>query len=174
MGDQIRPMGLWSFRAVPASHKPTEKPPSRGTEATLAATKMRHLSRVPMPGTTGSSTPWRVRWRVRWRCIRESRLRLYPRPLRWRRPLCRCGRICRTCSAGSLVAWPGVGIAAKAQLESSCRRALAGATLVVHAEQRSVSVEIELPDGSTAGQGLQQRILDRLEGRGFAARVRIE
>ncbi len=71
------------------------------------------------------------------------------------------------------VAWGGDRRKGTARIELS-EGALAGATLVVHAEQRSVSVEIELPDGSNAGQGLQQRILDRLEGRGFAARVRIE
>jgi hypothetical protein len=71
------------------------------------------------------------------------------------------------------VAWGGDRRKGSARIELS-EGALAGATLVVHAEQRSVSVEIELPGGSNAGQGLQQRILDRLEGRGFAARVRIE
>jgi len=71
------------------------------------------------------------------------------------------------------VAWGGDRRKGTARIELS-EGALAGATLVVHAEQRSVSVEIELPDGSSAGQGLEQRILDRLAGRGFAARVRIE
>ena len=71
------------------------------------------------------------------------------------------------------VAWGGDRRKGSARIELS-EGALAGATLVVHTEQRSVSVEIELPGGSSAGQGLQQRILDRLEGRGFAARVRIE
>jgi hypothetical protein len=71
------------------------------------------------------------------------------------------------------VAWGGDRRKGTARIELS-EGALAGATLVVHTEQRSVSVEIELPGGSNAGQGLEQRILDRLEGRGFAARVRIE
>jgi len=71
------------------------------------------------------------------------------------------------------VAWGGDRRKGAARIELS-EGALAGATLVVHTEQRSVSVEIELPGGTSAGQGLQQRILDRLEGRGFAARVRIE
>jgi hypothetical protein len=71
------------------------------------------------------------------------------------------------------VAWGGDRRKGSARIELS-EGALAGATLVVHTEQRSVSVEIELPGGTSAGQGLQQRILDRLEGRGFAARVRIE
>jgi len=71
------------------------------------------------------------------------------------------------------VAWGGDRRKGSARIELS-EGVLAGATLVVHAEQRSVSVEIELPRGNSAGQGLQQRILDRLEGRGFAARVRIE
>jgi hypothetical protein len=71
------------------------------------------------------------------------------------------------------VAWGGDRRKGSARIELS-EGALAGATLVVHTEQRSVSVEIELPGGSGAGQGLQQRILERLEGRGFTARVRIE
>ncbi|MEO8904625.1 MAG: hypothetical protein ABI488_19630 [Polyangiaceae bacterium] len=71
------------------------------------------------------------------------------------------------------VAWGGDRRKGSARIELS-EGALAGATLVVHAEQRSVSVEIELPGGVSAGSGLQQRLLERLEGRGFAARVRIE
>jgi hypothetical protein len=70
------------------------------------------------------------------------------------------------------VAWGGDRSKGSARIELS--GALAGATLVVHTEQRSVSVELELPRGTSVGQGLQQRILDRLEGRGFAARVRVE
>ncbi|HEX3777748.1 MAG TPA: hypothetical protein VHV51_24945 [Polyangiaceae bacterium] len=50
---------------------------------------------------------------------------------------------------------------------------LAGATLIVHAEERSVSVELELPPGSNLAGDLQQRIRERLEGRGFLADVRI-
>ncbi|HEY1536364.1 MAG TPA: hypothetical protein VGF76_20230 [Polyangiaceae bacterium] len=71
------------------------------------------------------------------------------------------------------VAWGGDRRKGSARIELS-EGAFAGATLVVHTDQRSVSVELELPGGTSAGQGLQQRLLDRLEGRGFAARVRIE
>ena len=71
------------------------------------------------------------------------------------------------------VAWGGDRRKGSARIELS-EGALAGATLVVHAEQRSVSVEIELPAGAGATGGLQQRLLERLEARGFAARVRIE
>ncbi|MEP7051749.1 MAG: hypothetical protein ABJB12_15405 [Pseudomonadota bacterium] len=71
------------------------------------------------------------------------------------------------------VAWGGDRRKGSARIELS-EGALAGATLVVHAEQRSVSVEIELPHGGGASNGLQQRLLERLERRGFAARVRIE
>jgi hypothetical protein len=48
---------------------------------------------------------------------------------------------------------------------------LAGATLIVHAEQRSVRVELELPPGSNVTDDWQRRILERLEGRGFSAEV---
>ncbi len=71
------------------------------------------------------------------------------------------------------VAWGGDRRKGSARIELS-EGALAGATLVVHTEQRSVSVEIELPAGGGAAGDLQQRLLDRLEARGFAARVRIE
>jgi hypothetical protein len=71
------------------------------------------------------------------------------------------------------VAWGGDRRKGSARIELS-EGVLAGATLVVHTDQRSVCVEIELPGGTSAGQGLQQRLLERLEGRGFAARVRIE
>jgi hypothetical protein len=71
------------------------------------------------------------------------------------------------------VAWGGDRRKGSARIELS-EGALAGATLVVHTEQRSVSVEIELPGGARASNGLEQRLLERLEGRGFAARVRIE
>ncbi len=71
------------------------------------------------------------------------------------------------------VAWGGDRRKSSARIELS-EGALAGATLVVHAEQRSISVEIELPGGGGASDGLQQRLLERLEARGFAARVRIE
>ena len=68
-------------------------------------------------------------------------------------------------------AWGGDRRKGSARIELS-EGALAGATLVVHAEQRTVSVELELPSGVTA-QGWQERIAQRLEGRGFAAKVRV-
>jgi hypothetical protein len=71
------------------------------------------------------------------------------------------------------VAWGGDRRKGSARIELS-EGVLAGATLVVHTEHRSVSVEIELPGGTSADHGLRQRILERLEGRGFAARVQIE
>jgi hypothetical protein len=71
------------------------------------------------------------------------------------------------------VAWGGDRRKGSARIELS-EGALAGATLVVHTEHRSVSVEIELPGGTSADQGLRERILARLEGRGFSARVQIE
>jgi len=68
-------------------------------------------------------------------------------------------------------AWGGDRRKGSARIELS-EGALAGATLVVHTDQRSVSVELDLPPG-TAAQGWQQRIAERLEGRGFAARVKV-
>lgn len=68
-------------------------------------------------------------------------------------------------------AWGGDRRKGSARIELS-EGALAGATLVVHAEQRSVSVELELPQGLSA-PGWQQRIADRLEARGFSARVQV-
>ncbi len=68
-------------------------------------------------------------------------------------------------------AWGGDRRKASARIELS-EGALAGATLVVHTEQRSVSVELELPSG-TAALGWQQRIAERLEARGFSARVKV-
>ena len=68
-------------------------------------------------------------------------------------------------------AWGGDGRKGSARIELS-EGCLAGATLVVHAEQRSVSVELELPPGTTAS-GWQQRILQRLAARGFAANVKV-
>ncbi len=69
------------------------------------------------------------------------------------------------------VAWGGDRRRGTARIELS-EGALAGATLVVHTEQRSVSVELELPAGAGA-QGLESRLRQRLEGRGFSARVRV-
>ena len=69
------------------------------------------------------------------------------------------------------VAWGGDRRKGSARIELS-EGALAGATLVVHTEQRAVSVELELTAGAQ-GQGLQERIQERLEARGFAARVRV-
>ena len=69
------------------------------------------------------------------------------------------------------VAWGGDRRKASARIELS-EGALAGATLIVHTEQRSVSVELELPAGAGT-QGWEARLQERLEGRGFAARVRV-
>ena len=69
------------------------------------------------------------------------------------------------------VAWGGDRRKGSARIELS-EGALAGATLVVHADQQTVSVELELPAGM-AGQGWQERIAQRLEERGFAARVEV-
>jgi len=68
-------------------------------------------------------------------------------------------------------AWGGDRRKGSARIELS-EGALAGATLVVHTEQRSVSVELELPPGGSAG-GWQQRIARRLEERGFVANVKV-
>jgi len=68
-------------------------------------------------------------------------------------------------------AWGGDRRRGSARIELS-EGTLAGATLVVHAEQRSVSVELELPPGRSAS-GWQERIAQRLEGRGFAANVKV-
>ena len=70
------------------------------------------------------------------------------------------------------VAWGGDRRKGSARIELS-EGALAGATLIVHTEQRSVSVELELPAGGGLAGDWQQRILDRLEERGFAARVTV-
>jgi len=68
-------------------------------------------------------------------------------------------------------AWGGDRRKGSARIELS-EGALAGATLVVHAEERTVSVELELPPGMAA-DSWQRRITERLEGRGFAARVNV-
>ena len=69
------------------------------------------------------------------------------------------------------VAWGGDRRKGSARIELS-EGALAGATLVVHTEQRSVSVELELPAGAR-GTGLEERLRERLEARGFSANVRV-
>ena len=69
------------------------------------------------------------------------------------------------------VAWGGDRRKGSARIELS-EGALAGATLIVHAEQRSVSVDVELPAG-TGAQGWEARLVERLEARGFSARVRV-
>ena len=69
------------------------------------------------------------------------------------------------------VAWGGDRRKGSARIELS-EGALAGATLVVHTEQRSVSVELELPAGAP-GSGLEERLRERLEARGFSASVRV-
>ena len=71
------------------------------------------------------------------------------------------------------VAWGGDRRKGTARIELS-EGALAGATLIVHTEQRSVSVELELPVGAGVGtQGWEARLTERLEGRGFSAQVRV-
>jgi hypothetical protein len=70
------------------------------------------------------------------------------------------------------VAWGGDRRKASARIELS-EGALAGATLVVHAEHRSVTVELELPVGFALAGDWQERIRERLEGRGFSAHVRV-
>ncbi len=69
------------------------------------------------------------------------------------------------------VAWGGDRRKGSARIELS-EGALAGATLVVHTEQRSVTVELELPAGAGA-RGWEARLTERLEARGFSARVRV-
>jgi hypothetical protein len=69
------------------------------------------------------------------------------------------------------VAWGGDRRKGCARIELS-EGALAGATLVVHTEQRSVCVELELPAGAR-GTGLEERLRERLEARGFSANVRV-
>jgi hypothetical protein len=71
------------------------------------------------------------------------------------------------------VAWGGDGRKGSARIEFS-EGALAGAILIVHAEQRAVSVELSLPRGVTLPEDLQRRILERLEGRGLSARLRVD
>ncbi len=68
-------------------------------------------------------------------------------------------------------AWGGDRRKGSARIELS-EGSLAGATLVVHAEQRSVSVELELPPG-VAALGWQARLAERLEARGFSAQVKV-
>jgi hypothetical protein len=70
------------------------------------------------------------------------------------------------------VAWGGDRRKGSARIELS-EGPLAGATLIVHTEQRSVRVELELPEGSGLAADWQQRIQDRLEERGFSARVQV-
>jgi hypothetical protein len=70
------------------------------------------------------------------------------------------------------VAWGGDRRKGSARIELS-EGPLAGATLIVHTEQRSVCVELELPAGGGLAGDWQQRILERLEERGFAAQVRV-
>lgn len=75
------------------------------------------------------------------------------------------------CGLARRVAWGGDRRRGSARIELS-EGTLAGATLVVHAEQRSVSVELELPAGAAA-QGWESRLRERLEARGFSARVSV-
>ena len=70
------------------------------------------------------------------------------------------------------VAWGGDRRKGSARIELS-EGPLAGATLLVHTEQRAVNVELELPAGGSLAGDWQQRIVDRLEERGFSAQVRV-
>jgi hypothetical protein len=70
------------------------------------------------------------------------------------------------------VAWGGDRRKGSARIELS-EGPLAGATLIVHTEQRSVTVELQLPASGGVAGTWQQRILDRLEERGFSAQVRV-
>ncbi|MEO6603770.1 MAG: hypothetical protein ABIQ16_28055 [Polyangiaceae bacterium] len=69
------------------------------------------------------------------------------------------------------MAWGGDRRKGTARIELS-EGALAGATLIVHTEQREVSVELELPAGAVK-QGWETRLRQRLEGKGFSARVTV-
>jgi hypothetical protein len=70
------------------------------------------------------------------------------------------------------VAWGGDRRKGSARIEL-CEGPLAGGTLIVHAEQRSVCVELELPAGGGSAGDWQQRILERLEERGFSVQVQV-
>ena len=68
-------------------------------------------------------------------------------------------------------AWCGDRRRGSARIELS-EGVLAGATLYVHTDQRMVSVELELPP-STPAERWQERIAERLQGRGFSVQVRV-
>jgi len=70
------------------------------------------------------------------------------------------------------VAWGGDRRRGSARIELS-DGPLAGATLVVHTEARAVSVELELPRSAPAVNDWRERIIRRLEERGFVAEVRL-
>jgi len=70
------------------------------------------------------------------------------------------------------VAWGGDRRRGSARIELSVGP-LAGSTLTVHAEQRTVTVELELAPGSSLAGDWQQRILERLNARGFSAQIRV-
>lgn len=70
------------------------------------------------------------------------------------------------------VAWGGDRRKGSARIELSVGP-LAGSTLIVHADQRSVTVELELAPGSSLAGDWQQRISERLNARGFSAQVRV-
>jgi hypothetical protein len=70
------------------------------------------------------------------------------------------------------VAWGGDRRKGSAGIELS-EGPLAGATLLVHTEQRAVNVELELPAGTSFAAEWQQRIVERLEERGFSAQVHV-
>jgi hypothetical protein len=70
------------------------------------------------------------------------------------------------------VAWGGDRRKGSARIELAVGP-LAGSTLIVHAEQRSVTVELELAPGASLTGDWQQRILQRLNARGLSAEIRV-
>ncbi len=70
------------------------------------------------------------------------------------------------------VAWGGDRRRGSARIELS-DGPLAGATLLVHADAREVSVELELPQGAFGTDEWRNRIQQSLEERGFVATVRV-
>jgi len=69
------------------------------------------------------------------------------------------------------VAWGGDRRRGSARIELS-EGPLAGATLTVHTEAREVRVELDLPSGMAGAGDWSERIVRRLEERGFVADVR--
>jgi hypothetical protein len=69
-------------------------------------------------------------------------------------------------------AWGGDRRKGSARIELS-EGVLAGATLTVHADDRSVSVELEMPSAMSSADDWERRIQERLEARGFAVNMRV-